>query len=352
MIGGQPAISLRAEDAPQGVPAFVSADIAPGRGFMLLRAGLRLASGEIVDGVQGPSPEAAAALFDGGPDDFAGNRSFSVGGAVLAPFANRITGRDVPGVREIEAKIGPRRVRLPRNWGGKAAGAAQYAMHGLILQAPVTARQTASDQVTGRLDAGDFGGRWPARSLLEFEWRLAGGALQLRVEVRNAGAEPLPLGLGWHPYFAMPSGRRAQARLRLPASLRAEVDDYDQVLPTGRLLPTAGSPYDFSARAGRALGDLYLDDCFTGLAREDGRVVVELIDTGAQLGLRIASPTPAVKAVQVYAPPDQAFAAIEPQFNLADPFSEVWPPEIDTGMASLAPGESLAYEVRVEPFAA
>jgi galactose mutarotase-like enzyme len=56
--------------------------------------------------------------------------------------------------------------------------------------------------------------------------------------------------------------------------------------------------------------------------------------------------------VQVYAPPDQAFAAIEPQFNLADPFGEVWPAAVNTGMARLAPGESLSYEVRVQPFLA
>jgi galactose mutarotase-like enzyme len=185
---------------------------------------------------------------------------------------------------------------------------------------------------------------------MAFAWRLAGGALALTVEVRNAGREPLPLGLGWHPYFALPSGRRGQARLRLPAAARVEVGDYDAVLPTGRLLPTAGSPYDFNAAAGRALGDLYLDDCFTELAREDGCAVIELTDPAAELGLRIASPTPQVKAVQVYAPLDQAFVVIEPQSNLADPFSDIWPAGVDTGMARLAPGEALTYEVRVEPF--
>ena len=129
------------------------------------------------------------------------------------------------------------------------------------------------------------------------------------------------------------------------------MDDYDQVLPTGRLSPTAGTPYDFSAAGGRALCDLYLDDCFTALAREDGRVVVELTDPAAGLGLRIASPSPAVKAIQVYAPLDRAVVAIEPQFNLADPFGEVWRDAVDTGMARLAPGEGLTYEVSVEPYA-
>ena len=349
-IGGSPIVSLRAE-LPAGAPGFISADIAPGRGFLLLRADLRLSSGELVPGIAGPTAEEAAQILDGGPHDAFGNKSFSLGGAILAPYANRIRGRELADARAIEAQIEDRSFRLPRNWGGKAPGAAQYAMHGLILETPVAVERAGPDRVEGRLNAGDFAGRWPSQTALGFEWRLEGGALHLRVEARNAGSDPLPIGLGWHPYFAIPSGRRAQARLRLPAALRAEVDNYDQVLPTGRLLPVAGGAYDFTAPGGRPLGDLYLDDCFTGLRREGGGALVELIDPAAGLGLRIASPSPQVKAIQVYAPPDKAFIAIEPQFNLPDPFGEVWARDVDTGMARLAPGEGLTYEVSVEPFA-
>lgn len=352
LIGGAPAIQLQARVLPPGAPAFVSATVLPGRGFMLLNAQLRLPSGETVDGVAGPDAAAAARVLGGGPDDFAGNKSFAVGGAILAPYANRITGEPIAGSREIETKVDGRIMRLPRNWGGRAPGAAQYAMHGLILDAPVSWTQPASDRVRGRLAAGDFGGRWPSRSELEFEWRLERGALVLSVGVRNVGDASLPFGLGWHPYFAIPSGQRGQARLRLPAARRVEVDDYDQVLPTGRLLPTAGSTYDFDAVDGRSLGELHLDDCFTDLRREGGCAVAELLDPAAGLGLRIASPSPQVKAMQVYAPLGETFVAVEPQFNLADPFADVWPPGVDTGMARLPPGESLACEFRVEPFGA
>src|SRR5205085_1977348 len=118
------------------------------------------------------------------------------GGALLAPYANRITGRPVAGAREIETQVDGKTVRLPRNWGGQAPGAAQYAMHGLILATPVPWAQPSPDRATGRLDAGDFGGRWPSRSEIGFEWRLAAGGLELSVEVRNTGREPLPIGLG------------------------------------------------------------------------------------------------------------------------------------------------------------
>ena len=143
-IGGEPVVRLRALDAPASGPAFLEATVLPGRGMMLLQARLRLASGGIVDALAAPGPAAAARQLDGGPEDFAGNKSFSFGGAILAPYANRIRGRRIEGVREIETQVAGQTVRLPRNWGGKAQGAEQFAMHGLILDAAVPWRQAGS----------------------------------------------------------------------------------------------------------------------------------------------------------------------------------------------------------------
>ncbi len=56
-------------------------------------------------------------------------------------------------------------------------------------------------------------------------------------------------------------------------------------------------------------------------------------------------------AVHCYAPPDQAFVAIEPQGNLADPFDRgIWR-ERDTGMEWLAPGHETerAVSLRLVP---
>jgi galactose mutarotase-like enzyme len=349
-IGGAPAVRIRAADLPSGGPAITEAVVLPGRGMMLLQARLRLPSGAEVDALHAPPLDQAAAELSGGPDDYAGNRSFAFGGALLIPYANRIRGRAIEGSREIETQIDGRPARLPRNWGGRAPGAEQYAMHGLILDADVPFEAEA-DRVRGRLSAGDFGGRWPGAVDLDFEYRLAAGGLLLRVDARNVGAEPLPLGIGWHPYFQLPSGAREQARLRLPAAARTEVNDYDEVLPTGRLLPTAGTPYDFGGPGGATLGDLYLDDCFTQLQREAGEVRVEVVDPAAGVGLRLSSPTPEVQAVQVFAPPNSPFVVVEPQFNLAEPYADIWPPGTDTGMARIAPGGQLTYEVRLEAFA-
>jgi len=278
----------------------------------------------------------------GGADDFNGNVSFSLGGAILLPYANRIRGKPMAG-RRIETQVLGKTIRLPMNWGGKAEGAEQYAMHGLMLDKPLGLTAIGAARVEGRLQAGDFGGQWPSSSDIRVEYRLTASALELFVDVTNAGNEPLPVGIGWHPWFNLPSGDRSQALLRMPARSRTAVNDYDEVLPTGEVVGVAGTPYDFSQA--RPLKGLYLDDCFTDLESQ----TAEVIDPAGGLGLRISGRSP-VSAFQVYAPPDRPIVVVEPQFNLADPFGAEWKGR-DTGMVILQPGEHTRYDARVELFA-
>ena len=326
--------TVRLSAAGGQAPCFVNATIARSRGMLLLQARVRLADGRLFDLLTTPDEPAF-----GGPDDFNGNVSFSLGGAILLPYANRITGKPVEG-RRIETQVLGQTVRLPMNWGGKAPGARRYAMHGLMLDAPFEMVEQDDAHVRGVFHAGDFGGCWLSRTDVAVEYRLTPGALTLTVEAMNVGDELLPMSIGWHPWFNLPSGDRAQARLRLPASARTAVNDYDEVLPTGEVAPLAGTPYDFSQ--GRELGDLYLDDCFVGLTGD----TAEVVDPAGGLGLRIGADVPPVTAFQVYAPPNKAFVVVEPQYNRADPFSPVWRGE-DTGMVILRPGERTIYSATV-----
>lgn len=345
LVGGLPVVTLRSS-GPDGV---VRADIAPGRGMMLLAAVGQLAGSAPVDLIEAPSLTEISERLDGGPDDFAGNAAFSFGGAILLPYANRIRGADIPGRRAILADLGTARVALPRNWGGKAPSAAQYAMHGLMLDLAIPdVVQTAPDRVRGRVRGWDFAGRWPSRIDLDLEWRLADRMLELTVAATNTGPSVLPIGIGWHPYFRVPSGRRGQARLHLPAYARLVVGDYDTVLPTGEIAPVVGTSYDFTDPAGRALGDLYLDDSFVALAPDPAPLLtLRVLDPAAGCEIRLTSSTSEIRAVQVYAPPDRPIVVVEPQFNLTDPFWPGWPAGVDTGMVALTPGEAVTYQVKV-----
>ena len=83
------------------------------------------------------------------------------------------------------------------------------------------------------------------------------------VTAKNVGHAPLPIGIGWHPYFILPSGDRCQVRLHLPSETRAVMNNYDDSFMTGERVPVKGTPYDFSAPGGRPLGTQYLDDNFS-----------------------------------------------------------------------------------------
>jgi aldose 1-epimerase len=355
-IGGAPVVTLeRPRPSSPGEPVFLSAQILPGRGMMTLQLRAHLPQRGEVDLLAAPPLAEARNLLEGDATGFPGNASFSMGGAILLPFANRIRGELAPDGKTLSADIHGRQVRLPANWGGRKPGAERYAMHGLLLASRVDdlERRTTEEQdgLTASFHAGDFDHRWLSATELSFENVLRSDSFTLTIKARNAGDELLPIGIGWHPYFVLPSGRREQARLHVPARRRTLVNDYDEVLPTGEVVPVAGTPYDFSMPGGRPLGDLYLDDCFVDLERSaEGHAAAEIIDPAASYGLRVVALSPRVRAFQVYAPPGKPYVALEPQFNWADPFGAQWGPDADTGMALLAPGESAVYSARLELF--
>jgi galactose mutarotase-like enzyme len=165
--------------------------------------------------------------------------------------------------------------------------------------------------------------------------------------VVNTGKEPLPVGIGWHPYFNIASGDRKQAKLKIPAKTRALVDNYDNVFPTGVTEPTEGGKFDF--REARAMGEQFLDDCFMDLIRDGkGGVAAEIHDPAAHYALKVSSASPAVQAYQCYAPPEKPFIVLEPQFNIGDPYNKgVWK-DRDTGMVMLAPDHQVVYDATVE----
>lgn len=354
-IGGAPVVTLERPRPDTDRPAFLSAHILPGRGMMTLQITAHLPGRGETTLLHAPDLEEARKLLDPGLEAFAGNHSYFVGGAVLIPYANRIRGTLSPDRRSIEAKILGWKVRLPANSGGRKPGAEQYAMHGLILAARMDEvhRDTTEerDRVTASFQAGDFNHQWLSSTELSFENVLTSDSFEITITAHNVGGEPLPMGIGWHPYFTLPSGKREQGRMRIPARRRTLVNNYDEVLPTGEVVPVAGTPYDFSMPGGKAAGDLFLDDCFVDLERSaDGHAVAEIIDPEASYGLRVVAASPRIQAIQVYAPPDQNFFVIEPQFNWADPFGPQWGPEVDTGMAILEPGGKVIYSARLELF--
>jgi len=354
-IGGQKVVRLsRDASLAADTPEFISATILPGRGMNLFQITAKLPGKGIVPIFASPSLEEAAATLNGGPADVHGVKSFAFGGAFLAPYPNRIRGKLTPDGQNIVTQWHGKTLTLPAVWKGKTNPNAElHAIHGLILDRKtddLKVQKTAGGEtVTGVIHAGDFGGYWLSRTDLTITVSLNAKSVEAVITAKNVGTEAEPMAIGWHPYFAIPSGDRNQAHLRIPASDLAEVNNYDDVFPTGKLIPVKGTKYDFTEPGGKRLGDIFLDDNFSHLARADGKVTVDLTDPAANYGIHIEGLSNEIRTIQVYAPPDKPFAAIEEQFNFADPFSAVWG-KMDTGMVTLSPGQSVSWKVRLELF--
>ena len=353
-IGGEDVVHLQRTATSNGAkPEFLSATIFPGRGMNLFQITANIPGKGEVKVLASPSVEDAAAKLNGGPDDQYGNASFSFGGAFLVPFPNRIRGKLSPDGKTITTDWHGKPITVPANWPGKSPGAEKVAMHGLIVASKTddVKTETTSDgqTATGVIHAGNFGGYWPSQTDLNFSIALSGDSVEATITAKNIGNEPEPMSIGWHPYFAIPSGDREHALLHIPAQQMAEVNNYNDVFPTGKLIPVKNTKYDFTVPGGVPLRDGFLDDNFSQLQRTDGAVVVDLTDPGANYGIHVEGESPLIKTVQVYAPPEKTFVAIEQQFNFGDPWGKEWR-GMDTGMVTLKPGQSVTWKCKLALF--
>jgi aldose 1-epimerase len=354
-IGGEPVVTLkRPRAAGSDKPQFLGATLVPGFGMNLLQVKAYIPGKGEVEVLSFPGLEASKELLEKGNDEW-GTQSFRIGAAFLVPYVNRIRGKLSPDGKWIQTTIAGKELTLPANFRGKNPDAEVHSIHGFVFAAKFkdvkSMNGAAESTASGILHGGDFGGHWPSKTDVTIRTILKDNALDLEVTAKNVGDEVDPIAITFHPYFKFPSGDRTQGRLHLPADERTVVDNYDNVFPTGEIVPVKGTPYDFTAPGGAALGKLFMDDCFLDLKRnKEGNAILEVTDPASHYGLRILAISPQIKAIQIYAPPDKDFVAVEPQFNLADPYNKkIWGKR-DTGMVSVQPGQSITWHVKMELF--
>jgi galactose mutarotase-like enzyme len=353
-IGGEDVVTL-ARKATNGdsKPEFLSVTLLPGRGMNMLQVTAAIPGKGEIPLLHSPTVADAASQLTGTGKDELGNTSFSFGGAFLVPYPNRIEGEVSSDGKSVITHWRGHTLALPANFPSKNPGGRVVAIHGLITKDKVENLQTQTtadgQTVTGVIHAGDFGGHWLSDTDLNMTIALTGDAVDVTITAKNIGKEPEPMSIGWHPYFQIPSGHRAQALLHIPASMMAPVNNYGDVFPTGQLKPVKGTVYDYNAAGGVALDDHFLDDSFAHFQRTNGAIDVKLIDPESNYGLQVSALSPEIKAIQAYAPKDTSFVAIEPQFNFIDPFGKEWK-SMDTGMVTLRAGQSVTWKVRLGLF--
>lgn len=351
-IGGEKIITLHRAPVSKTAPEFTSVTLMPGRGMELLYVTANFPGKGEVQVLASPDLATAKNMLDQ-QDDANGDLSYRLGAAFLVPYPNRIRGKLSPDGKTLTTSWHGHVLTLPANNIGKLPGAERHAMHGLILKDRATDVRVLSmpggEQAIGVIHAGNFGGHWLSKTDLVITITLSARAVDASVVANNVGSEEEPIAIGWHPYFNLPSGKREQARVHIPGSLLAQIDNYDNVFPTGKLLPVAGTRFDMEAPDGRALDNNHYDDNWSHLQWKNGAVTVKVIDPAAHYGVDIEGLSPEIRTIQMYAPVDKSFVAIEDQYNFADPFGKEWN-GMDTGMVTLKPGQSTKWEVRLHVF--
>jgi aldose 1-epimerase len=249
------------------------------------------------------------------------------GAPVLFPFPNRL--------RAGHARFGGREIQIDR------PANAPWAIHGLVrnrawrVDEGGSTAAGASAQLAVEADAETLRQfPFPYRHAIRFT--LSGLTLRLDVEATNTGAEPAPIGFGWHPYFRLPllAGKAREDAIVGVAAARQWVLD-STLLPTGEVV-AAPSERDF--RTPRALGPTFLDDVYTGVLLEGGESICRLGSDVSGPSLTVAA-GPTFRDWVVYAPPTRPTICFEPYtcptdaFNLAER-------GIDVGVIVLRPGET------------
>jgi len=286
-IGGQKIVTLTRPVSSKTKPEFTSVTVLPGRGMELFQITANFPGKGSVDVLASPSLEEAKKMLDE-QDTPNGDLGYRLGSAFLFPYPNRIRGKLSADSKTLTTSWQGHTITLPANNIGSKPDAERHAMHGLILKAKTVDVKEKTipggKEISGTIHGGDFGGHWLSKSDLVITISLTADAIDATVTAKNVGKEAEPVSIGWHPYFNFPSGDRTQVRLQIPADMVAKVDNYDNVFPTGQLVPVSGQ-YDL--RNGQPLYKNFYDDNWSHLDWKDGAATVNILDEAAKYGVRI-----------------------------------------------------------------
>ena len=193
-----------------------------------------------------------------------------------------------------------------------------HAIHGVVYDQRWEIEDQADDELQLRCALPVT--RWPFGGEALQRFNLAPGRLRLRIDVR-AGDSPMPVSVGWHPWFARPVTGDMAVLIDSAAVLETTAD----LIPTGRVVEAAG---DLDLRHGPPLDGRRLDHCYLDV---QGPAQVYWPDLVLTMELPRSPGT-----VVVHTP--MRGVCVEPQTAWPDPFSR---PE-RSGVTWLEPGEVFA----------
>lgn len=239
----------------------------------------------------------------------------AAGSFPLVPFVNRVRGG--------EFTFRDRTICLSPNMAGDPSP-----IHGQGWLAPWQVVSTRDDEVLIRFEHSE--GEWPWSYMAEQRFRLGPEGLELSLSCTNRAPDPMPCGLGQHPYFPCTAATRIQTKVT-----RVWLID-EHVLPT-EMVPAEGR-FDLSSRGVCGLG---LDHGFGGW---DG--ITRLSDPASPFKLIMSSPD--ASFFQLYSPPKGGIFVAEPVTHANAALNSPEGQWAELGMRILDPGASMSMTMRLD----
>jgi aldose 1-epimerase len=232
------------------------------------------------------------------------------GNPFLAPWANRLD-QDAFYAGGRKFLLNPDLGNLRRDPNGKP-------IHGLLMYSPAweVASLKADDdsaEVVSRLEFWrhpELMAQFPFAHVVEMTYRLQDGVLEVETLLENHSTEPMPVAIGYHPYFQVHDAPRDQWKVHLAAR--------DHLILSSALIPTGErKPVSFPDPV--PLEGAQLDDVFTSLARDaNGRA--EFWVQGKKQRVSVIY-GPKYTVAVVYAPPGRNFICFEPMSAVTNAFN-------------------------------
>ncbi len=235
----------------------------------------------------------------------------------LVPYANRIRGG--------EFQFRGRLVRIAPNMAGDL-----NPLHGQAWLDRWTVHEFS--QTRAVLHYRHEAGEWPWTYEADQEFTLDNAGLRVSLICRNLGADPMPCGLGQHPYFHCGPQTRIDAQV-------ADVWTIDKdVLPLDKV-PAQGA-YDLRRRL------VCGQDLDNGCGGWGGEVQISDPDWAYEIRL-----TSDARFLQIYSPPSGGIFAAEPVTHANAALNEPETRWAELGMAVLETGEQTRMSMHFEVLA-
>lgn len=251
----------------------------------------------------------------------------------LAPWANRIDG-DSYWANGRRYLLNPDAVEIRRDPNG-------LPIHGLLLfndawRVDHMAADEHAAEVASTLEFWRHPGwmaQFPFAHTIHMTDRLCGGALEVRTAIENHSTDPMPLVIGFHPWYQIPDVPRDRWKVHLP--VRAHYTLSPKLIPTGE-----SKPIDFpdpTPLAGRQF-----DDVFGGV---DHSAEFALEADGRKISVKYGEKFP---IAVVYAPPTRNIVCFEPMTGLTNGFNLAHEGKF-AELQSIAPGATWTESFWIRP---